>query len=85
MFCTDSCTKQPLGEVLHSMEICFVTSLLKLHYILDVCDDIRKYDLFYLRKSMFRNRLSGRHLQAHCVQFYLVNREINTQMTLVSV
>ena len=29
MFCTDTCHKQPLGEVLHSMEICFVTSLLK--------------------------------------------------------
>ena len=27
--CTDSCHKQPLGEVLHSVEICFVTSLLK--------------------------------------------------------
>ena len=31
MFCTDSCHKQPLGEVLHSVEICFVTSLLKLY------------------------------------------------------
>ena len=29
MFCTDTCHKQPLGEVLHSVEICFVTSLLK--------------------------------------------------------
>ena len=28
MFCTDTCNKQPLGEVLHSVEICFVTSLL---------------------------------------------------------
>ena len=28
MFCTDTCHKQPLGEVLHSREICFVTSLL---------------------------------------------------------
>ena len=28
MFCTDTCHKQPLGEVLHSVEICFVTSLL---------------------------------------------------------
>ena len=31
MFCTDSCNKQPLGEVLHSVEICFVTSLLNTH------------------------------------------------------
>ena len=30
MFCTDSCHKQPLGEVLHSVEICFLTSLLKI-------------------------------------------------------
>ena len=29
MFCTETCHKQPLGEVLHSVEICFVTSLLK--------------------------------------------------------
>ena len=29
VFCTDICHKQPLGEVLHSVEICFVTSLLK--------------------------------------------------------
>ena len=29
MFCIDICNKQPLGEVLHSVEICFVTSLLK--------------------------------------------------------
>ena len=29
MFCTDPCHKQPLGKVLHSVEICFVTSLLK--------------------------------------------------------
>ena len=29
MFCTDTCHKQPLGEVLHSVEICFVMSLLK--------------------------------------------------------
>ena len=29
MFCTDTCHKQPLGEVLHSVEICFVPSLLK--------------------------------------------------------
>ena len=29
MFCTDTCHKQPLGEVLLSVEICFVTSLLK--------------------------------------------------------
>ena len=29
MFCTDSCHRQPLGEVLHSVEKCFVTSLLK--------------------------------------------------------
>ena len=28
IFCTDTCHKQPLGEVLHSVEICFVTSLL---------------------------------------------------------
>ena len=28
MICTDTCHEQPLGEVLHSMEICFVTSLL---------------------------------------------------------
>ena len=28
MFCTDTYHKQPLGEVLHSVEICFVTSLL---------------------------------------------------------
>ena len=28
MFCTGTCHKQPLGEVLHSVEICFVTSLL---------------------------------------------------------
>ena len=28
-FCNDTCNKQPLGEVLHSVEICFVTSLLK--------------------------------------------------------
>ena len=28
MFCTDTCHKQPLGEVLHSVEICFVMSLL---------------------------------------------------------
>ena len=30
MFCTDTCHKQPLGEVLHSVEICFVTSLLNI-------------------------------------------------------
>ena len=30
MFCTDTCHKQPLGEVLHSVEICFVTSLFNL-------------------------------------------------------
>ena len=29
MFCTDTCHKQPLGEVLHNVKICFVTSLLK--------------------------------------------------------
>ena len=29
MFCIDICNKQPLGEVLHSVEVCFVTSLLK--------------------------------------------------------
>ena len=28
MFCIDICNKQPLGEELHSVEICFVTSLL---------------------------------------------------------
>ena len=39
MFCTDSCHKQPLGEVLHSVEICFVTSLLKNH---QYCNPISK-------------------------------------------
>ena len=34
IFCTDTCHKQPLGEVLHSVEICFVTSLLKSSSIL---------------------------------------------------
>ena len=29
MFCIDICNKQPLEEVLHGVEICFVTSLLK--------------------------------------------------------
>ena len=29
MFCTDTCHKQPLGKVLHSVEIRFVTSFLK--------------------------------------------------------
>ena len=29
MFCIDICKKQPLEEVLLSVEICFVTSLLK--------------------------------------------------------
>ena len=28
MFCTDTCNKQPLWEVLHSVEICFITSFL---------------------------------------------------------
>ena len=31
MFCIDICNKQPLEEVLHSVEICFVTSLHNLY------------------------------------------------------
>ena len=30
MFCIDKCYKQSLGELLHSVEICFVTNLLNL-------------------------------------------------------
>ena len=32
VFYTDTCHKQPLGDVLHSVEICFVTSLFKMMF-----------------------------------------------------
>ena len=73
MFCTDSCHKQPLGEVLHSVEICFVTSLLNLyeHWIDNIFMMLQKWQMrsfeivFYFDESNINSLSPGETMWWH--------------------